>query len=135
MDRVAVRGRPIVQLDLGDAELVLERLGALERVDALVNNAAMQLFKPLADTTVADWDEVQAVNLRGRVRLRQGVSAPARAARGSVVNIASVHARATSLVDRRLRGVQGRPGALTRAAALELGPSACASTRSCPAPS
>ncbi len=35
-----------------------------ETLDALVNNAAMQLAKPLVDTTVEEWDMVIANNLR-----------------------------------------------------------------------
>src|SRR3989304_2340171 len=35
-----------------------------DSLDALVNNAAMQIAKPLVETTVAEWDAVMAANLR-----------------------------------------------------------------------
>src|SRR5256885_2365806 len=53
-----------ITVDIADADAVHARLGRLERVDALVNNAALQLFKPLVETTVEEWDEVAAVNIR-----------------------------------------------------------------------
>src|SRR5687768_17149243 len=36
----------------------------LGRLDALVNNAAIQIAKPLIDTLPDEWDAVMAVNLR-----------------------------------------------------------------------
>ncbi len=121
VDRVAVQGRPIVELDLSDAALVLERLGALERVDALVNNAAVQLFTQLADTSVADWDHVHAVNLRGAFACVKACQRQLVAARGSIVNVASVHSRATSSSIAAYAASKGGLCALTRAAAVELG--------------
>ena len=35
-----------------------------ENLDALVNNAALQIAKPLIDTSVEEWDAVMASNLR-----------------------------------------------------------------------
>ncbi len=35
-----------------------------DRLDALVNNAAIQIAKPIVDTSIAEWDEVMASNLR-----------------------------------------------------------------------
>lgn len=121
VDRVAVDRPRALQLDLADATLVLERLSALEQVDALVNNAAIQLFKSLEETSIADWHEVHDVNLRGafvclKACLRQLV-----ASRGSVVNVASVHARATSQSVAAYAASKGGLTAFTRAAALELG--------------
>jgi NAD(P)-dependent dehydrogenase (short-subunit alcohol dehydrogenase family) len=34
-------------------------------VDVLVNNAGLYLIKPLAETTVEEWDDLMAVNVRG----------------------------------------------------------------------
>lgn len=122
VDRLAMQRPGAIQLDLADAELVLERLGALEHVDALVNNAAVQLFKPLAETTIADWDEVQDVNLRGAFVCMQACLPQLVRARGSVVNVASVHARATSRSIAAYAAAKGGLAAFTRAVAIELGP-------------
>jgi glucose 1-dehydrogenase len=35
-----------------------------DSLEALVNNAAMQIAKPLVETTVEEWDAVMAANLR-----------------------------------------------------------------------
>jgi NAD(P)-dependent dehydrogenase (short-subunit alcohol dehydrogenase family) len=120
VDRVAAQRPGALLLDLADAALVLERLGALERVDALVNNAAVQLFKPLEQTSLADWDEVQDVNLRGAFVCLQACRDQLVRSRGSIVNVASVHARATSRSIAAYAASKGGLTAFTRAAALEL---------------
>jgi NAD(P)-dependent dehydrogenase (short-subunit alcohol dehydrogenase family) len=122
VDRVAVQRPGALRLDLADAALVLERLGALERVDALVNNAAIQLFEPLAETSVADWDDVHHVNLRGAFVCLRACHRQLVRSRGCVVNVASVHARATSRSIAAYAAAKGGLTALTRAAALELAP-------------
>jgi NAD(P)-dependent dehydrogenase (short-subunit alcohol dehydrogenase family) len=122
VDRVAVWRAGSLRLDLADAALVLERLGALERVDALVNNAAVQLFKPLAETSIADWDAVQHANLRGAFACLKACHRQLVRSRGSIVNVASVHARATSRSIAAYAAAKGGLTALTRAAALELAP-------------
>ena len=37
------------------------------RLDAMINNAAISVGKPLLDTSVEEWDQVMAVNARGRI--------------------------------------------------------------------
>ncbi len=45
--------------------LVMDTVKQLGRLDILVNNAGMVIFKPLADTTEQEFDEVFALNARG----------------------------------------------------------------------
>lgn len=111
-----------IQLDLADASAVEDALGSLERADALVNNAAVQLFKPLSETIVEEWDEVMAVNLRGAFLCLKALFRQLVEARGSVVNISSVHARATSPMIVAYAASKGGVSAFTRAAALEMAP-------------
>ncbi len=122
VDRVELDRRGALTIDLADAELVLERLGGLERVDALVNNAAIQLFKPLVETSIAEWNEVSAINLRGPFACLKACHQQLVDARGSVVNVASVHATATSRSVAAYAAAKGGLAAFTRASALELAP-------------
>jgi len=114
-----------LQLDIShtDATEALERfLARLGGLNALVNNAAMQIQKPFTDTTFAEWDEVMATNLRGAFLASQAASGPLRTARGAIVNVSSVHAVATSGGLAAYATSKGGLAAFTRAAALELAP-------------
>lgn len=61
------------------------------RLDALVNNAGIAIFKPLLETTFEDWSRVLAVNLSGPFLCTQA-AAPLMASGGggAVVNITSI---------------------------------------------
>lgn len=64
------------------------------RIDALVNNAGVAVFKPAQETTFEDWTRVMATNLNGPFLCTQAC-APVMLnnsgeSKGSVVNIASI---------------------------------------------
>jgi NAD(P)-dependent dehydrogenase (short-subunit alcohol dehydrogenase family) len=90
---------------------------------ALVNNAAVQVAKPLLDTSVAEWDAVMASNLRS-VFLGIKLSHPLfkAAGGGAIVNVSSVHAVATSANIAAYAASKGGLLALTRAIAIEFAP-------------
>lgn len=111
-----------IELDLADVAAVEDALGGLPGVDGLVNNAALQLFKPVAETTVEEWDELVAVNLRGPFVCLRSLYAQLVAAKGSVVNISSVHAHATSPGIAAYAATKGGLSAFTRAAAIDMAP-------------
>jgi NAD(P)-dependent dehydrogenase (short-subunit alcohol dehydrogenase family) len=93
-----------------------------DRLDALVNNAAIQTAKPLTEMSIAEWDDVMASNLRAAfLTARHGLSL-LRAGRGSIVNVSSVHAVATSIGISAYAASKGGLVALTRAMALEFAP-------------
>jgi len=94
-----------------------------ESLDALVNNAAMQVAKPLIETTVEEWDAVMAANLRS-VFLGVKLAHPLLKARsgGAVVNVSSVHAIQTSANIAAYAASKGGMLALTRAMAIEFAP-------------
>jgi NAD(P)-dependent dehydrogenase (short-subunit alcohol dehydrogenase family) len=92
------------------------------RIDALVNNAGVAIFKPLLATTYDEWRQVLATNLDGPFICTQAC-APVmlRTGGGSVVNIASISGLRAST----LRVAYGTSKAalmhLTRQQAAELG--------------
>jgi glucose 1-dehydrogenase len=92
-------------------------------LDAVVNNAGLQITKPLVDTTVEEWDLVMASNLRS-VFLGAKLAYPLLKAGGggAVVNVSSVHAVATSADIAAYAASKGGLLALTRAMAIEFAP-------------
>jgi NAD(P)-dependent dehydrogenase (short-subunit alcohol dehydrogenase family) len=122
MDRRPVDRSGALQVDIANAEAVTEALSGLPRVDALVNNAAVQLYKSLLDTTVEEWDAIAAVNIRGAFVCLKAVHNQLAEARGSVVNVSSVHASATSHSIAAYAATKGGLAAFTRAAAIEMAP-------------
>ena len=93
-----------------------------ESLDALVNNAAMQIAKPIVDTTVEEWDAVMASNLRS-VFLGVKLAYPLlKKGGGAVVNVSSVHAIQTSANIAAYAASKGGLLALTRAMAIEFAP-------------
>lgn len=101
------------------SQIVTAKFG---RIDALVNNAAVQLCKPLVETTPDEWDKVINVNLRS-VYLGVRAAYPLLLqTQGSIVNVSSVHAVATSTKIAAYAASKGGMVALTRALALELAP-------------
>lgn len=91
------------------------------RLDALINNAGIAVFKPLLETSFEDWSRVLAVNLNGPFLCTQAAAALLLQTRGSVVNIASISGLRAST----LRVAYGTSKAalmhLTRQQAAELG--------------
>jgi NAD(P)-dependent dehydrogenase (short-subunit alcohol dehydrogenase family) len=107
-----------------DMEAIFNQaLGFSDRLDALVNNAAIQIAKPLLETTVEEWDAVMVSNLRA-VFLAVKLAHPlfSTAGRGAIVNVSSVHAIATSANIAAYAASKGGMLALTRAMAIEFAP-------------
>jgi NAD(P)-dependent dehydrogenase (short-subunit alcohol dehydrogenase family) len=90
------------------------------RIDVLINNAAVQVCKPLLETTLEEWDSVMGANVRA-VYLTLRAAFPLMESGSSIVNVSSVHALATSSGIAAYAASKGALLALTRAMALELG--------------
>lgn len=90
------------------------------KLDAVVNNAGLQICKPLLETSVEEWDAVIASNLRSAF-LGAKLAYPLlkSAGEGAIVNVSSVHAVATSADISAYAASKGGLLALTRAMAIE----------------
>jgi glucose 1-dehydrogenase len=106
-----------------DMQAIFEQAHAFtQALDGLINNAAMQIAKPLVDTTLEEWDAVMASNLRS-VFLSVKLAHPLlKVHGGAVVNVSSVHAIQTSSNLAAYAASKGGLLALTRAMAIELAP-------------
>ncbi|HEY1542869.1 MAG TPA: SDR family oxidoreductase [Xanthobacteraceae bacterium] len=75
----------------GVADGVTTVVKAFGRLDALVNNAGIAIFKPILDVTHADWSRVLAVNLTGPFLCAQAAAPVMRdSGGGAIVNITSI---------------------------------------------
>ena len=61
-------------------------------IDILVNNAGIEMEKSFADHTLADWDRILGINLRGAFLLTQAALPLFPARGGAILNISSIHA-------------------------------------------
>ena len=92
------------------------------RLDALVNNAATQICKPVIEMDVAEWDLTMNVNVRSAFLFSQAAYPLLKASQGSIVNVSSVHAIATSANIAAYATSKGALVAFTRALAIEFAP-------------
>jgi meso-butanediol dehydrogenase/(S,S)-butanediol dehydrogenase/diacetyl reductase len=99
-----------------------EIVARFARIDALVNNAGVAVFKPIGETSFAEWRHVLSTNLDGTFLCTQAcVPVMRRTGGGSIVNIASISGLRAST----LRVAYGTSKAaiihLTKQQAVELG--------------
>jgi NAD(P)-dependent dehydrogenase (short-subunit alcohol dehydrogenase family) len=114
------------------AQAVVERFG---RVDALVNNAGVAVFKPVLDTSFEEFRTVLGTNLDGAFLCSQAFGAlMAQQGSGAIVNIASISGLRAST----LRVAYGTSKAalihLTKQYAVELGNVGVRVNAICPGP-
>lgn len=107
-----------------DVDLMFEAvLTAFGKIDALVNNAGMQVFKPMLDAEETDWDRVIATNLKGCFLCTQRAGRHMKERRsGSILNIGS---GCNKVPFPNLSGYTASKGAIemfTKSSAMELGP-------------
>jgi pteridine reductase len=72
--------------------LVHAAVGALGRLDALVNSAAVMVRTPIGEATPAEWDSMFAINLRAPFFASQAAAPHLARHQGAIVNLADLAA-------------------------------------------
>lgn len=110
---------------LHDIHSVVDRtLEAFGRIEILVNNAGITLWKPFFEVTEELWDRQIDTNLKSQFFLAQlAAEDMVTRGRGRIVNIGSVLGRGANESVAAYSASKGGIAALTRALALELGSS------------
>jgi 3alpha(or 20beta)-hydroxysteroid dehydrogenase len=121
--------------DEGDwAALVDATVAAHGRLDVLVNNAAVLLLKPIADTTPAEYEHLFRVNELGPfLGIRAVIPAMTEAGGGSIVNISSIDAFYVAPFTGAYAGSKFALRGIAKVAALELGGAGIRVNCVCPA--
>lgn len=116
-----------VASDLNDPEAARVIVGEAEawtgRVDILVHNAGIGIWKSPLELTLAEWDRVMNVNLRGAFLCgREAAAVMKRTGGGAIVNVASTRALQSEPNSEAYAASKGGILALTHALAASLGP-------------
>ncbi len=110
--------------DVSDPDSVSELFSWLaertDHLDALVNNAAIQISKRFVDTAEDEWDATMASNLNSVFLMTRRAHPLLKAVHGAIVNVSSVHAIATSVGVAAYAASKGAVMELTRELAAEL---------------
>lgn len=108
--------------EAGVRDAVAHCVTTLGGLDALVNNAGIDVSGSTGEMTRAVWNRVHDVDLWGPMLLTREALGPLTARGGSVVNIASTHAFVTEAGRAAYAAAKAGVTGLTRALALDLGP-------------
>jgi len=132
----AEMGATSLVVDLADAESTNRMLAESSEGDPcwlLVNNAGVFSKTELVELDLAEWDRVQAVNVRSMVVTMQAL-APAMVAGGGgrIVNMASMAAKRGTPGEAAYAASKAAVVALSRIAAMELGPHGVTVNSICP---
>ncbi len=116
-------GVTYTQCDVSDEAQVQQLMAGIGPVlHVLVNNAGVSQFGPLETTSVAQFDRVIAINLRGSYLCARYAAPLLRAASGAIINIASTRALMSEPGGEAYGASKGGLLALTHALAVSLGP-------------
>ena len=109
-------------LDVSDPTSVQRYFGAVERVDLLINNAAIRDDALCASMKPAQWDAVMATDLRGAFLCAQAAALKMMKQRaGHIINIGSFSARVGNAGQANYAAAKAGMIGLTQSLARELG--------------
>jgi NAD(P)-dependent dehydrogenase (short-subunit alcohol dehydrogenase family) len=91
------------------------------KLDVVVNNAGLMVFKPIEELTADDWIKVLHVDLMGAFYFTKQAFLKMRGG-GAIVNVSSVHAIETSPLVAPYAAAKSALVSLTRTASIEGGP-------------
>lgn len=115
-----------VQCDVSEEDqvrhLIDETVRAFKGIGALINNAGISRFKPLAETSLADWNAVIGTNLTGAFLCSKYAAPHLCEGGGAIVNIASTRALMSEADTEAYAASKGGLVALSHALAVSLGP-------------
>ena len=119
-------------VDVTDEKQITNFLNQFEKIDILINVAAINYCKTIESIEISEWDEVLATNLRS-VYLTIKHSIPKMSRGSKIVNVSSIAGRNRSIVSgshytASKAGIIG----LTRQMAYELGPKGINVNCTCP---
>jgi NAD(P)-dependent dehydrogenase (short-subunit alcohol dehydrogenase family) len=98
-----------------------ETLSRFGRLDGIVNNAGLMVFKAIEDQTPEDWLKILNVDLMGAVYFTQQAFLHMRRG-GAIVNVSSIHAVETEALVSSYAAAKAALLSLTRSTALESKP-------------
>lgn len=135
LDRLVEQGRAVaaqvggefVEVDLADpvdtGRATAAAIAGLGGIDILVNNGGILRFSPLLDISVAEWNEMFAVNTTSMLVTTQVAarSMIADGGGGKIINMASMAAKSGGAGQAHYAASKAAVVSLTRCSALELG--------------
>ncbi len=127
----------VVQGDVSNSERVRAAVDQVVRehgrIDVLVNSAGVGLIRPVAEASEEEFDRLASIDLRGLwLCCKHVIPHMQRRRQGSIVNIASIHARATMPLYGIYAGMKAGVVGLTRGIAVQYGPEGIRANAICP---
>lgn len=126
-DELASLGKVLfMQCDVGSEASVQacveKAIGDFGRIDFVINNAGVGVWKPVTELTLEEWNRVLATNLTSIFLFAKYASQHLRAARGAIVNIASTRAFMSEPNTESYSASKGGVVSITHALAISLAP-------------